>query len=281
MIPKRVFFYWGNRTMSWMRYMTLWSFRKFNPDWKMVLYYSFDNLDEKTWEEHNEQDFYSFTGKDYSERVDELDIELVRWELKDNKTATDFKDVQMGSSHISNFLKWSKLHEEGGIYSDLDILYFRPMDDFYHNLRYFDTAICQTDYLSIGLLASKPDNDFFKDIFLNGVKKINLNQYQSAGVNNVYSLYGFDQNVLPKAKERYPHLRFYNIPMDLVYHFGWNRVENCIKNNFAIEDFPKEAIGYHWYAGAPEIQKFNNLLNEDNYKDYEITFTQIVKEIWT
>lgn len=282
MIPKRIFFYWGNRTMSWMRYMTLWSFRKFNPDWEMVLYFGNNNLDDKTWVEHNEQDFHSFEGVDYSDRIAELNIKVIGWELKDNQTVKDYQPIKMGSSHISNYLKWSKLHEEGGIYSDLDILYFRPMDEFYHNLRYFDTAICQTAYISIGLLASRPDNDFFKDIFIQAMKKINISQYQSAGVNSVYALYGEGTNVLETAKLKYPHLKFYNIPMDLIYHFGWNQVDNCIKNAFAIEDFPEISIGYHWYAGAPEIQKYNNLLNEDNYKDFEITFTKIAGEIlWT
>jgi len=279
MIPKRIFFYWGNKTMSWMRFMTLWSFRKFNPQWDMTLFYSTDNLENKTWGDHNEQDFHSFTGKDYMSRVEDLGVKLVKWDLKDNVTVKDFKHVQMGSSHISNFLKWSKLHEEGGIYSDLDILYFRPMDKFYHDLKHFNTAFCQTEYISIGLLASRKGNEFFRDIFIHAMKSINLKSYQSAGVQSVYALYNQNLNVMKAAKERYPHLRFYNIPMDLLYHFKWNEVERCIENPYGVEDFPKESIGYHWYAGHPKIQTYNNLLNEDNFRNYQITFSKILREI--
>ena len=46
-IPKRIFFYWGGSDMSWMRYMTLYSFRKMNPDWEVILYVSDNNQKEK------------------------------------------------------------------------------------------------------------------------------------------------------------------------------------------------------------------------------------------
>ena len=37
MIDKKIYFYWGNQPMSFLRYMTLISFNIFNPEWKMIL----------------------------------------------------------------------------------------------------------------------------------------------------------------------------------------------------------------------------------------------------
>ena len=270
MIPRRIFFYWGNSTMSWMRYMTLYSFRKFNPDWSMTLYYNDNNLTEKTWKDHNEQDYYSFTGVDYMDRLKALKIKLVKWELKGQ---------QMGSSHISNLLKWSKLHETGGIYSDLDILYFRPIDKFYCKIKEFDAAICETEHLSIGLLASRRGSPFFKDIHKRAMKGVDLETYQSAGVMCVYEVYNSGINIIGKARDKYPGHTIFNIPMNIVYNFKWNEVQRCIKNAYGVNDFPPEAIGYHWYAGDPDIQKYNNLLNEDNFREHDITFTKLANEI--
>jgi len=62
MIPKRMFFYWSGNDLSWMRYMTLYSFRKMNPNWEIILYLS-DNVNKiKTWNSGEEQDFLNYTG---------------------------------------------------------------------------------------------------------------------------------------------------------------------------------------------------------------------------
>lgn len=280
-IPKRIFFFWGNEKMSWMRYMTLYSFRKFNPDWKMTLYYVKDlKIKEKTWKTKNVQDFHSFNGDDYYDKINDLDIDIIKWNLSDNKILET--DLDMGASHLSNFLKWSKLHEEGGIYSDLDILYFKPIDDFYDILQSkgYDTGICHTDYLSIGLLASKKGNQFYKDIFINGVKTFRNTQYQNAGVINIYNLYsGFGYSeVFDEMKRRYA-LNFYNIPFELIYFLDAKSIELAMNTPFGIEDFPEKSIGYHWYAGHPTSQKYNNLLTEKNYLEHNNTFTKLVKQI--
>ena len=281
-IPKRIFFYWEGDKMSWMRYMTLYSFRKYNPDWKMVLYLNKNpKIKVKPWKCINSQDFFSYVGDDYFDLLSKLNIEIVEWDLSDNKIKET--DLVVSPSHKSNFLKWSKLHEDGGIYSDMDILFFKPIDSFYDELidGCYDTAICQTKYLSIGFLASKKHNEFFRDIFINGISKFNKDDYQTAGVMNIYDLYdgvSIDK-VLDAAKIKYKNLKFYNIPMNLLYFLDSTKINYAINNSLNINKFPAESIGYHWYAGHPNMQKLNNLLNENNYMNHNNTFTCIAKEI--
>lgn len=281
-IPKKIFFFWGNDKMSWMRYMTLYSFRKFNPDWEIILYYS-DNLSikHKTWETKNVQDFHLYNGDNYLDKIKKLDIKTIKWNLCDNKIINS--NLNMGASHLSNFLKWSKLYEDGGIYSDLDIIYFKSINGFYNKLINgdYDTAICQKDFLSIGLLASTKTNAFFKDIFINGINNFNIKQYQSAGAINIYNLYQNvnQKDVLNEAKKRYPNLKFYNIPMNLIYYLDSEKIEYAMSNSINIDMFPKESIGYHWYAGHPLSQKYNSLLNHKNYKNHNTTFSKIAEYI--
>jgi hypothetical protein len=220
-------------------------------------------------------------GDDYFNKILKLNIEIIEWDIYDNDLVKT--DIILSPSQKSNFLKWYKLYETGGIYSDMDILWFKPIDDFYNTLflNDYDTAICQTEYLSIGLLASKKNNPFFKDVFLNGFKSFRSHSYQSAGVLNIYNLFGGIQHkdVLNEMKVRYPKIKSYNIPMDLVYFLNHLKIEYALENSLNINDFPDESIGYHWYAGHPSIQKYNNILTEKNYKKHNNVFTTLVKEI--
>src|SRR3989337_368888 len=120
MIPKKIYFFWGNAIMSWMRYMTLKSFRQMNPSWEMILYISQHNVMNKVWKMDNYQDFFCFKGENYIGKIKDLKIDIRQF--KENKDMTP--------SHASNFFKWKILSTDGGIYSDMDILYFKPMDLF-------------------------------------------------------------------------------------------------------------------------------------------------------
>ena len=74
MIPKRIFFYWSGHNLSWMRYMTLFSFRKLNPDWDIILYLSDNTNTTKTWKGVEEQDFSNYKGHNYFNKLEELNI---------------------------------------------------------------------------------------------------------------------------------------------------------------------------------------------------------------
>jgi len=255
----------------------------FNPTWEMNLYMSQCPIKDKPWLSYNYQDFFYFNGIDYMPEIQKLDINILSWDLSDNELVKLDNNPPLSASHKSNYFKWYKLATDGGIYSDLDILYFKPIDKFYDTINNdgYDTAIGQLNYLSIGFLASAGNNDFYKDIFLNTFNSFNQGDYQSAGVMNIYNLYvdcPYD-NVFNVAQAKYPHLKFYNIPMDLVYPFDSTRIDEAFNSDMKITDLPDISIGYHWYAGSLTAQDFNNLINEQNYKSINSLFTNIVKEI--
>ena len=67
--------------------------------------------------------------------------------------------------------------------------------------------------------------------------------------------------------------------MNLLYFLDSWKIDYAIEQSLEIKDFPEESIGYHWYAGHPHIQYYNNLLTEENYKEHDITFTRLAKKI--
>lgn len=276
MIPKRIFFFWGNEQMSWCRYMTLHSFRKLHPDWEMVLYTGKQEVKEKQWRQHNEQDFFVWTGKDYFPEVHKLDVDVREWRLQDNSICPEFADEgAISPSHKSNFLKWCKLYEEGGIYSDLDIIYLKSIEPYYLKLNANGVSGCLCAHdgtLAIGWMASQPGCQLFKDVFQSATETYRSTLYQSAGVWSVYELFGAEvkrrkaELPIQTIQNRYPAETIEDLPVDYFYYFRYPRMEEIWTQDISPQSLPESCLGIHWYAGHPLAQKWNQLLHGKNFR---------------
>lgn len=282
MIPKRIFFYWSGNNLSWMRYMTLYSFRKYNPDWEVILYLSENNNTVKTWQSVEEQDFINYNGINYLDRVAELNIKIEKVELP---TELEYLFVNISPVHESDLFRYYQLYKGGGFYCDMDVLFFRSMNPFYETIvnNKIDTVLYQcSEYMAIGFLGSSVDNSFYKDLFEYGINNFSTNDYQSLGVDLIYRRYfgnRFQANVLNNIIRKYPTLHIYSIPSELVYYFDWTKIDYNFTNNVYVNKFPKESIGYHWFGGSRISQNHNNVMNETNFRDFTTTFTAIAKKI--
>ena len=279
MIPKRIFFYWGGEKMSWMRYMTLYSFRKFNPDWEMVLYLS-NNNNTKSWNGPEEQDFSNYRGDNYLDKISDLNIEIKNVEFPEN-----VKDLikDLSPIHESDLFRYYELFRNGGLYCDMDVLFFRPIDEFYGKIKDYDSLIHQDKYnITIGFLGSCVNNLFYKNIFSCGIFNNKTDNYQSLGVDLIYKIYGgnrIDSQIYDKILNRFRNLKFYNLDTNLIYKYDWTKIDYNFSNPVGIGGFSDDSIGYHWYGGSPISQKYNNLLNETNYMDFKTTFSELCKNI--
>lgn len=281
MIPKKIFFYWSGANLSWMRCMTLFSFRKFNPDWDITLYVS-ENNNDKNWGGHEEQDFSNYKGKNYFPLLEKLNIKIEKINLPDD---VKNKVKNLSPIHESDIFRYYELFTNGGIYADMDILFFRPIDKFYNQLveNDIDTLIHQDkSFITIGFLGSTKGNIFYKEILDKALNVDIYNDYQSFGVDLIYSIYDANRQksqILDKIKKKHPNLNIFNLKNETVYNFDWTMIEYNYQTGVDITAFSKESIGYHWFGGHPLSQMFNNVLNEDNYKDYNTTFCRLCKNI--
>jgi hypothetical protein len=282
MIPKRIFFYWSGNNLSWMRYMTLYSFRKYNPDWEVVLYLSDNNNREKTWHSVEEQDFINYNGINYLSRVEELNIKIEKVEFP-----SELRDkfVNISPVHESDLFRYYQLYKSGGFYCDMDVLFFRSMNPFYEKIvnDNIDTVLYQCpEFLAIGFLGSSVDNPFYRDLFYYGINNFNTLDYQSLGVDLIYKMYHGNRAqayVINNISKRYPSLKIHSIPSELVYYFDWTKIDYNFTNNVYVNKFPKESIGYHWFGGSKTSQNHNNIMNEENFREFTTTFTAIAKKV--
>jgi len=275
-IPKRVFFFWSGDKMSWLRYMTLYSFRKFHPDWEIDLYVSKTSNNPHTWSDFNQQDFFMYTGEDYTNKIQDLGINIIPFKLeRPNHPKEDWTNLP--ANHESNFCRYLQLSKGGGVHADMDILFLKSLDPVLDklNTEKIDVAISYTaNYFSIGFMLACPNNPVFRDIFLNAFDTYQKNMYQGSGILTIHKKWK-DLNALAAA---YPNLRFYNLPMYLMYALNSFMIPQIFDVNYH-EAITEKTYGLHWYAGNPLSQKYNNLLTENTYKNYDNTLTYFLKEV--
>jgi len=264
-IPKRISFFWGGEMMSWLRYMTLFSFRILHPDWKMYLYMGSGYNQEKPWEGHNTSDFLEYQGPDYSDRVGGLDVEVVPFgNLTPNRAAT--------SVHMSDVFEWWVLGTHGGLYSDMDILYIRPIDEWFERVRDNHALVSFfNNHFSIGFLGACEGCSFYRELERICYTHYSIkapNDYQGLGIHVITELM---RNVHKVALDKvdtlrleYPEIVFHNISKELVYPYD---SESIIRiHGPAIGDVLSETCGIHWYGGHPISQQANSILNEVTVK---------------
>jgi hypothetical protein len=282
-------FYWGNETMSWMRFMTFKSFRILNPEWEMVLY--LDNSkknNSKPWNDSTLQDFFNFNGQDFFNKLQELDIKIKTWD-PNSKEGFDLMKHKAGPTQISCLFRWDLLSSEAGFYSDVDVLYVRPIEEYYNQVKNYDTILCyRLGYFSIGFLGSSGNNNaFFRDILKNSFSSFDIREYQTAGVLNNYDWLKKIADIKNKSnnyeidfwkilEEKYS-VKNYNNPMELIYNWHWNQMEEVFLKLH--KEIPSNCIGIHWYGGNDISQKFNNFLDSSNYKNYDNTFTYFADKV--
>jgi hypothetical protein len=277
-IPQTAHFYWGNDSISFLRYLTVLSFKKLNPDWQIKLYYPKIKYEgENTWEtmEHCRK----FIGQNYMDKLFELNIDRIE---------VDFSELGL-DSHIPEALKsdlwrWKILSEEGGLWSDFDIIYFKTMESLYFNNvsnNEMNTGVCIEENKegpnhSIGFLLSSSGNDFYKFIRDESESHLDLKDYQSIGA----IMFNKYFPTIMSIEQKFPHLNPINIKMDVVYPVH----RHCIYipslcPDIDLSGFAESTIGLHWYAGYPYGVEWENLITESNYRDYEHILCKIIGKV--
>lgn len=260
-IPKVLHLYWGrNKKLSYMKYLTAKSFSSLNPEWKIKVYFPDKISDSCGWSGF-EQKSYEYEGIDYFAFLDEIEnVEMIKfdfsiWDLPEN----------ISEVHKSDLLRLHVLSTEGGIWSDFDIFFLKPISEL--KLKYGEsqskTGVCfNYGYHSIGFLFSTPNNSIWRNLFdiaLN-LAKIHHLQYQTIG-SGLYFKY---------FKEIIDSGSIVNMPFISVYPFQWNQIDDMLGNHSY--DLFEKTIGIHWFAGSDKVSKYENIITKDNLKEHKDIF---------
>lgn len=277
-IKKKMSFFWAGDRMSWMRYMTLKSFRHFHPDWEMLLYTTNVLNNAAGWSTHDMQDCSEYKGENYMKRLGDLDVKIVDW------SPPVVKFPKLVPAQASDICEWEILADGDGFFSDMDILYVAPIP--YETLKKADVVCCLTlGYMTIGFFGAAAGTKFFEDILIESHTGYSPGRYQSAGAEAIYRLGDlggcWSETVNPgdvamrKLRKKYPHLDIVELKSEQIYPWSFREVQMIFERNRQV---PEDCIGIHWFGASPHAQKWNNTLTADNYQEdkFRSTFTQYV-----
>jgi len=278
-IPKIAHFYWGGNALSYLRFMSVKSFRMLNPDWDIFVHVprilstatpGWDTFQQKNKEiEH-----------DYFDQLNELDNLTI---CKHNFNRYRFSN-QAHEVHKSDFLRWKLLNKHGGLWSDIDILYIRPMEQLAENceeLSHIDTALCPLlppNKHTVGFLLSAPNNNFFKYIGMQARKEYNPEVYQCMGSDLINARF----KTFESFKKRFRKHDFIFLDNTCVYSITSKTIEwfyQEMDRNIRKKIQHRNTIGFHWFAGHPVSHEFEKVLKHDNVTDYNNVLATSIREL--
>jgi len=270
-IPKIVHFYWGEEKLPFLRYLSITSFIKYNPDWEVRFYYPKYRTSGRSWKTHEHKYDINIT-EDYTPMLKDLNIKMSEMDMELLGISNDLSEV-----HKSDYLRWFLLANIGGLWSDMDIIYIDSMNNISLNTisnENTDATICY--HLpwnhSIGFLLSSKDNKYYKSLWDKAKQaKYDPTNYQSAGsllINR--TMKGFKD-----IQDKFPDLKIRNISMNSVYSYNSFMIRTMFdsKNTSYIS---RGTIGLHWYAGHPKAGEYVSVINEDNYQEMDNVISEVV-----
>ena len=237
MLPKKLHLYWSNDRLPYLSFLTAFTFKHLNPQWEINLWTPLIKSQLRTWasDEHS-----------YSEKFSDWTARL--YSIADVVHIVDMRDLGVGNDiseiHKSDLLRYWFLYQQGGIYSDTDILYFKPVDS--HLFEDHESFICPYSYgNSIGFLAAHKGSKFYEFMF-DQARNGPFDSYQNIGAELMNRL--APGNIEGMGR----------ISMDMVYHYNADHVKEIFESDLI---YPEISIGQHWYAGHPWAGEFLNATN--------------------
>lgn len=276
-IPKVAHFYWDQECLPYLRYVTLLTFSKLNPDWELKLWQPFDlksKLD-RTW--NTDEHLYASTPKiSYRENLDQLSNLTINCIDQISPLRTPLNGVT-----FSDLLRWKLLSGEGGLWSDMDIVYIKPICDISVNNKKnsgFTSVVCREDLTFdchfIGLLMSAPNNNYFKQVLELSSNKFDADLYQSVGSLLI-------ENVLPKEVIYFNRNTIGNISFEDFYLYNPNEEDiNSLFGGKLAKNF-SHVVGIHWYAGSKPGSIASNEFDHLNYSKFNTSFSKIIEHVMT
>jgi hypothetical protein len=242
-VPKIFHVYWGGGVLPYLRYLTVKSFQKLNSDWKIILWIPKIHTKENTWNSHELE--YPVNCKDYYSELLKLD----------NVHEVDFEDMGFkntaSEAHKSDFLRMYLLYTVGGIWSDTDIIYFKPITTLEFNIPENsdkETFVCICHYgHSVGFIMSAKGSVFYKKMSEVSGASYNPNDYQCLGstmFNKYFPTLATIEKISPAI----------NMKMDVVYSHDADHIKELLTNRRP--NFTDNSIGCHWYAGHKQWGAF-------------------------
>jgi len=251
-------FYWGGNPLSYLRFLTVKSFIKYNPDWEVRFYVPRRHyFGDAEWVSHAHK--IKYMGEDYMHQLDALGVNIQPFNFR----AAGFRE-DVHEAYKSDFLRWYLLYHQGGFWSDMDVIFFKPLPAHIFKAHdYCITADIGTGVYYIAFIYSRRGSEISRAVLRAAMQPANFdpNNYQCLG--NVLVKKCFPNPTIsykqhPKTFREHVHIfkPCINLPIQYI-----RDIAKIFENHSHID--LKSSVGFHWYGGHPMATKWENILTPE------------------
>lgn len=270
-IPKIAHLVWfGDQSMPLLNVFTITSFHRLNPDWKIKVYTS----------KQGNKDFGTlewippYIGTDYFYMIREMPfVEIIEVDLKDFDCPVHAHVIAM-----TDVFRQQVLFREGGLYSDFDVIWLRPMS-------YFEELEClgnPNDFqctISYHKLTNGHHN--VSNIFAEkGSKFLGYTLSECAGVEPPYTHQAFGTDLFnrlfPEKEtiDRKGFDRMLYLKYETFFPYGIYNLIDLFQRNDITPAYGKNTMAVHWFGGHPYAHAYIDC----NGFDRECAMTMILRK---
>jgi hypothetical protein len=270
-IPKVAHFYWGGGPLSYLRFLSVLSFKKQNPDWQVKVHQPVINSRAPgTWANNIKQDF--------CDQISTLNVVVVKHDFDSYGFSNQAHEV-----HKSDFLRWRLLATEGGVWSDIDIFYTKPMECLEeNNLQHanIDVALCPLKpphKHTVGFMLASQHNAFYRHISEVSLANYNPDVYQCMGSDLINGRF----ESFKSFSQQFPNNQFAFLNKKSVYVITSKTIDQFYQpvDSDSNKKFNNsQVIGYHWFGGHLRSQEFENNLQPNTIKNYNHFLARAIQE---
>jgi len=265
---KKCFFYWGGDKLPLLNLLSLISFKKFNPDYKVILYKPYLNFNDATWPTHEQK--IKYNGDDYSYLIPKFTDEIRELNLNE----IGFPN-EVHHSQKADILRQWLMFNEGGWWSDMDVIWLKSISLMGLENNY-DLGVCwRNGHHSSGVMFSRPKTVFYENIFNSLRAYFSSSFYQSAGPSLLNNLYSGIESI----ENSELGIKVYNFELFNFYPILYNELNLLYNQSNGIDRITDNVYGIHWYNGDTLSANFLNLFNVDSIGTSELTIYKILNTI--
>jgi hypothetical protein len=276
MIPNRMMFFWGGGPLSWMRYMTFWSFSKLHPDWDMVLFVAPACTNPITWRGPQLVDSQQAVADDYFHLLPAAGVKVEAWLPPSNF-------VDAGAPQMADLCRWGALSKYGGWFADTDFLFVDSMETLKgYAGQPVALPVCR-DWLATGMIGAAKDNRFTSSLYLAAKAGPGFGSFRAAGADTLARVLGLpdpnyveQSDVQRRVRAAFPGTDFWFPNPAAFYTWGWYDSSRIFGQD---EPALAETVAIHWNGSSRAAQRANRLYRLSTFREDQNTFTHFAQNL--
>jgi hypothetical protein len=271
MIPRIVFTYWEGDQLSELHYLTIYSLHKYNPELDIIIYTDYNPKNIlREWKSHEHS--IDIKKKITLSKLIEVNPNKIFLRTINFQKEYNF-DNNISIVFKADFIRIAKLYEHGGIWFDMDILFIKPIPDFFFKDDVNLFIFIYSSVIPTGFLVAKQKSKYLEILYNNSLKIIKnkeLNNYQKIGP----IIWIEEYNNLSDTEK----MNIKILDNNLVYPILWNELDYLFKMNTI--KINENTFGIHWYNGDPITKEFINIFDLNNINPEKSLFEELVYRMY-